>query len=274
MEDNNKKKAQPFDAKDNIMDSMRQFCFPAQFRIAAPLLLPEKAEEIGRVEEQQPLQPSKDDPEGFIQERERLTPKLVAELATCLWYLKTKYFKREWANDAIDDDEPRVRRALGRLNKSIDALKESNIEIHDPTNKRYPQGGEGMMKPIQFQPTAGLTFEKVTETVTPVIFFSDRLLQRGEVFVAVPQEKQKETVEQSIPTLDNSENEKTTQAKHETQAVEPPTNEESDHEFSGRITGTASHGGENFATEHDNAANEKESNSSASHGAKKTRIQD
>jgi hypothetical protein len=107
-----------------------------------------------------------------------------------LWYLKTKHLRQAWDDDGTgdnaNDDDPRVRRAIGRLNRGIDALKGSGIEIEEPTNKRYPPGGEGMMRPLQFQPTAGLTFETVTETVAPIVYRNGQLIQRGEVFVAVP----------------------------------------------------------------------------------------
>jgi len=110
----------------------------------------------------------------------------VAEMATCLWYLKTKFFKREWNNDDISHDEPSARRALGRINRGIDALKAANIDVQDPVDKRYPPGSESLMKPSDFLPKEGLTYAKVESTVVPIIFFGDQLIQQGEVFVAVP----------------------------------------------------------------------------------------
>lgn len=137
----------------------------------------------------------------------QLASRLLAEVATCLWYLKTKYFKHEWDDHDGEDDDPRVRRALKRLRKSVDMLHENGIEVHDPSNKRYPPGSEGLMRPIQFLPTAGLTFEMVNETVSPIIYFNDRLLQRGEVFVAVPKEEAPVT---SIPDEKSTSNEPVT----------------------------------------------------------------
>ena len=173
----------------SMLDSIRQWFFPAEFRIAPPSaslnIAPPAGDEPASpgVEAEQQSEASPDS---------RASNQFVAELATCLWYLKTKHFKRTWDAEGTDDngsdDGPRVRRAIGRLNRGIDTLKESGIEIEDPTNRRYPQGGEGMMRPLQFQPTAGLTFEKVTETVAPIVYRDGQLIQRGEVFVAVPQE--------------------------------------------------------------------------------------
>lgn len=110
----------------------------------------------------------------------------LAEVATCLWYIKTKHFKREWANDDPADDDPRVRRALGRLSKGIDALRKIGVEVEDPTGKRYATGSEASMRPLDFTPTEGLTYERVTEAVVPIVLWSGHAIQRAEVFVAVP----------------------------------------------------------------------------------------
>jgi len=121
------------------------------------------------------------------EERQHETPLLaLAEVATCLWYIKTKHFKREWHNEDTTDDDPRTRRTLGRLNKGADSLKKCGLEVADPTGKRYPTGCEAMMRPLDFFPTEGLTYEKVTEVVRPLVYLNGQLIQRAEVFVAVP----------------------------------------------------------------------------------------
>ena len=167
--------------QNSLLDGLRQFvCFPAEFRISEPA----GSADLGAAD----LEAG-----GGLPNREQgaapgpaASDDVLAEVATCLWYLKTKFFKREWANEDGSDPDPRVRRALGRMSKALDAIKEAGFEIQDPTNKRYPQGGENLMKPIQFQPTDGLTFDKVIETATPIIYRDGQLIQRGEVFVAVP----------------------------------------------------------------------------------------
>jgi len=174
------------DIQSSILDGLRQFSFPAEFRIAAPGLPLDALEAVETDPQPQPADsPTSPEPPA---DDGTLTIKLITEFATCLWYLKTKFFKRDWDDRQTDDDDPRVRRALSRLDKSIETLSNCGVEIHDPTNKRYPTGGEGMMRPIQFLPTAGITFELVTETVAPIVYCNERLIQRGEVFVAVPKE--------------------------------------------------------------------------------------
>ncbi|MGD9883477.1 MAG: hypothetical protein AB7U95_25535, partial [Reyranella sp.] len=47
-------------------------------------------------------------------------------------------------------------------------------------------GGEAMMTPLQFEPTAGISTDTVSQTARPMVFRGSRLIQRGEVFVSVP----------------------------------------------------------------------------------------
>ncbi len=173
--------------KSSILDSMRQLGFPAEFRISMPEDRWDAFEMVDTVEEQRPVvQPAEPPRPSAPDDRQALQP-LVTELVTCLWYLKTQYLKRGWDDHEIGDDDPRVRRALGRVRKAIDTLTAHGIEVYDPTHSRYPSGGEGLMRPIEFRPTAGVAFEIVTETVVPIIYRDEQLIQRGEVFVAVPQ---------------------------------------------------------------------------------------
>lgn len=111
---------------------------------------------------------------------------MLASVATSMWYLKTKHFGKAWVDEDTDMEDPRDRRALGRLAKGVQALAEGGVEVHDPTHERYPEGGEAMMKPVQMIPTEGFTEARVTETVRPIVYFAEHLIQRGEVFVATP----------------------------------------------------------------------------------------
>lgn len=200
------------DIHSSFLDSIRQFYYPPEFRIAAPGL-PMQGVEYIQVDDQ-PTEnvPPKEQPVHKHQKHD--DDKLVAEFATCLWYLKTKLFKHDWHTHEVDQateasEDPRTRRALGRLNKCIDVLTEHGIEIHDPTHKRYPPGGEAMMRPIQFLPTDEIAFEMVTETITPIVFRDDRLVQRGEVFVAVPKEPQAAVPQESNEPAQTSETQTT-----------------------------------------------------------------
>ncbi len=173
-----------------LIDSFRQRFYPPEFRITLPATSVggddwlEKLLEAPVAAEPSPRprapQPSLIDPADFCH--------LVAELSTSLWYLKTKHFRQVWGGEQTLDDDPRQRLALRQLDKAIGRLQKSGVEIQDPTNQRYPQGGENMMKPIQFIPTPGITRETVTETVVPIVYYRGQLIQRGEVFVAIPED--------------------------------------------------------------------------------------
>ena len=163
-----------------LLEDLGQHAYPREFRIDQQVLVHQAQLPTDEGVDKPPKKPR---PPVEVAAVEAL-----AGAANSLWYLKTKFFKRDWANDDGYDDDPKVRNALGRLLKGIDAIKLAGIEIEDRTNMRYPEGGGNLMKPINFVPTEGLTYHKVTETTKPIIFYKDQLIQPGEVFVAVPME--------------------------------------------------------------------------------------
>ena len=179
----------------NVIDDIRQQLFPAEFRIAAPYPKNTMTETpmTEAAEDEPEINVPAEEPDVEVMQTASASlsdvsnhTKQIAETATCLWYLKTNFFKTAWREFDFDKEDPRVRRALNRIQKTVDKLSEGGIEIHDPVNKRYPPGSEGMMRPVQLLPTDGIEFETVVETLSPVIFYNERLLQRGEVFVAIP----------------------------------------------------------------------------------------
>ncbi|RJQ63192.1 MAG: hypothetical protein C4530_03875 [Desulfobacteraceae bacterium] len=189
MNDKKSIKSSISDMAATFMENYRQYRQPEEFRIQAPEAYMSDLERNDMEADKPAPDPPETPPDEAPARDMVMLSKMALELSNCLWYLKTKYFKRNWDDHNNDDDEPKTRRALNQLNNSIDSLKTNGIEVFDPTGTRYPPGGEGMMRPIQFQPTSGLTFEMVTETIAPVIYLAERLVQRGEVFVAVPLEE-------------------------------------------------------------------------------------
>jgi hypothetical protein len=203
--DKSKKRTKRSVSPSNIKDELLQLNQPHEFRIKLPSVDSRQLNKSGKSTVTVQKQPTAKKPKGG----DLLLLRTIAETATCLWYLKTKFFKREWHNDDNSHEEPSARRALGRINRGIDALKAANIDVQDPVDKRYPPGSESLMKPSDFLPKEGLTYAKVESTVVPIIFFGDQLIQQGEVFVAVPksgsappnieeQENKEEKVSESI----------------------------------------------------------------------------
>ena len=159
----------------SIFASIRQGAFPSEIRIAE-LQMPVTLDAPSVPLVVQPPPPAEP----------RIEPKTLAELANTLWYLKTKFFKRKWDDLEAADDDPRVRRAISRINRCSEELLKAGFKIEDPTGERYRAGSEGMMRPVQLLPTDGITAEIVSDTVTPLIYRNGTLVQRGEVFVATP----------------------------------------------------------------------------------------
>ena len=176
----------------NVLDDLRQLLYPPEWRISMRAIAAQVYTQEGEIPPPVPEAP-KDQPP-------RDEDNMLAEVATCLWYLKTKHFRRKWNDQDSNDEDPRVRRGLGRLNKGIDALSRGGIEVQDPTDMRYPVGGEALMRPLDFIATEGLTYERVTETVVPIVFTGNRLIQRAEVFVAVPPTPPSVKETSAIPT--------------------------------------------------------------------------
>jgi hypothetical protein len=160
--------------EDSLFDSIRQAFHCPEFRISLSGI---SLEEWLAMKDEEPKAP-----------KERMTidmkalSELLASLATCLWDIERKL-------KPVDGIEPdrKQKMAYRRAEKAIEVLKQHGVAIKDPTGERYPQGGENWIKPIQFQPTPGITYEKIVETVAPVVYFNNMLIQRGEVFVAVPE---------------------------------------------------------------------------------------
>ena len=124
----------------------------------------------------------------------------AVELANCLWYLKTKFFRKAWESDSGNEDA-RARRALSRLQKGIESLQTLGVEVHDPVSQRYTAGSEATIVPIQFQPTPGVKHETITETVVPLVKRQGNVVQRAQVFVAVQEDS---TSNLAIAGNDNS----------------------------------------------------------------------
>ena len=170
---------------NSLFDDVRQWCFPREFRIASVEPDPEPEVET----ETETETPQKVDPPEAVDLDEAADSAalnaLVCDLATCLWYVKTRHLKLAWNDNQTVPDDPLSRRTLGRLSKAIDALQAHGYEVRDQTGERFWPGNEASMK-IQMLPKLGQEFDQIAETIQPTIFHADRLIRRGEVLVEVP----------------------------------------------------------------------------------------
>ena len=162
-----------------LMADLRQFLFKPAFRIRAPAWPPSPpaatASAADVPAEKEPPAPTPRQPGA----ESRALLKVVAELATALWRIRRRMLQEG------EGKPPEQWRPLYRYVESAwDALHSARAEIRDHPGERYVAGLA--LNVIVFQPREGRMDETIEETVKPSVFFADKLIQRGEVIVAIP----------------------------------------------------------------------------------------
>jgi hypothetical protein len=105
--------------------------------------------------------------------------KVLVSIATNAWRAKTKM---------VDSTTGEVREEMKRVDRHIEAiyrcLADVGIVIRDHTRDAYDEGQP--MKVVASKPTPGLEKKHVSETLLPSIFWNNRLVQNGEIEIAIP----------------------------------------------------------------------------------------
>lgn len=156
-----------------IGSSLRQWRFPKEFRIAHQEWcgdLRDVLQGIAAAVEGAPVAAAGEEPQH----------RLLADLGTGLWRLRQKMLNPETAQP-LDE----MRKAYRHLESVWDALKQAGVEIHDYSGRPFDQGLS--LKVIAYQPTPGLTRQRIVETIKPSIYLRDDMLQIGEVIVGTPE---------------------------------------------------------------------------------------
>jgi hypothetical protein len=160
------------------LENLRQLRFPKEFRIARPVwptglapLLRNSAESENAAREKKA-----DDSADSV--------KLLVSLATRLWRLR-----RNMVKPGTDEPLEGIGRAYRHLESALEILSDAGLEVQDHTNERVPDHGIYGVKQLAFEPTAGLRFDTVIETVKPTIYYKGQQVQMGEVIVGTPEAK-------------------------------------------------------------------------------------
>jgi hypothetical protein len=105
--------------------------------------------------------------------------KTLVSIAINTWRAKSKM---------VDPATGEFREDLKRIGRHIEAiyrnLAEAGIVIRDHTGDAYDEGQP--MKVIASKPTLGQEKKRVSETLLPSIFWNNRLVQNGEIEIAIP----------------------------------------------------------------------------------------
>jgi hypothetical protein len=165
----------------DVRSALRQWSFPAEFRIAAPRWPEELLTALERV--QRALGEAPPGPGGSSDD-----PAVLAHIGVGLWRLKRRIVQ-PWTDRPLEDEK---RRASRLLESVWYTLEEAGVEIVDHTGQIFVAGMS--LKVIAFQPTPGLEREMVIETIKPTIYIHDQLVQTGEVIVGTPDSDEHEGV--------------------------------------------------------------------------------
>ena len=158
--------------------TLRQLRFPKEFRVAPPawpeniVLAMERLASAMFCLIEKPPEPKPDG--GALQKR------VLADLGTGLWRLKGRM-----TDSGTGRPLEEMRRAYRHFESVWDALEAEGIQIYDHTGENFDSGQ--LLKALAFQPTPGLTRERVIETIRPTIYSKDEMIQVGEVIVGKPE---------------------------------------------------------------------------------------
>lgn len=166
----------------------RQHRFPAEFRIPPPALPSGRAANLASGTAPGPASnpaadPTPDalpDPQpGALPED--LPDDVVAGLVTELWRARNKV-----DGPGAEQDPPRAVRWANRyLAAADDRLVRAGIEVEGHDGLRFDVGMD--LRVLAYQDDPDVTEETVVETVRPSVRRAGRLIQEGEVIVAVPE---------------------------------------------------------------------------------------
>ena len=106
--------------------------------------------------------------------------RLIAELATLAWRLR-----RRFGDDLAVEAHERLRRAFRDVEAMIELLREHTVEIQDHTGDAYDASLS--LHVAAFQPTPGVSDERIVETLKPTVYRGPERIQTGEVIVAIPE---------------------------------------------------------------------------------------
>ncbi|PRY59651.1 hypothetical protein [Glycomyces artemisiae] len=161
----------------NVLASLRQRRFPAEFRIAPPGPVPDE------VPEPPAVAPVPADPSD-------LSDRDLCEIVTQLWRTTRKIDDRGGAADV-----PRNQRQANRhLRQAWDRLAEAGIRVKDYDGARFDPGLD--LEVIAYQEEPGVVGQTVLETVRPAVVRGGRRIQAPQVIVAIPT---KETAHGDLP---------------------------------------------------------------------------
>ena len=162
--------------------SIRQWLYPAEFRIAPPLWPAEFAgtlEKVAGALRDQAKNPPADPAKAGDEKAQR---RMLADVCTGLWRLRQKLLQ-----PGTDRPLEETRKAYRHFEAVWDALKQAGVEIRDHLGESYNDGSG--LDVAAFEPRPGISREMVVDAVKPTVCLKGQLLQVGQVIVGTPEKK-------------------------------------------------------------------------------------
>jgi hypothetical protein len=170
-----------------LKSNLRQLTFPREFRISAVEWNEDLLQTLHELVAQmnKPPQTHDDPPPKSDDTPSPAQVRFLADVATGLWRLRQRM-----VDPATGRPPEEMRRAYRHFESVWDALSQAGFFIRDHTGEPVPEGGVYALKAIAYQPTPGLSKEKVIDTVKPSIYYRNGIIQMGEVIVGTPENKE------------------------------------------------------------------------------------
>lgn len=112
-------------------------------------------------------------------EHRNMAIQTIANMATAVWRAKIKLEKESQVELPIE-----LRNLPRHILAAWDALAAGQVHVDDLIGKRYVPGMA--VNVLTFQPLEGIGSELIHETIKPMIYLHDRLIQRADIIVARP----------------------------------------------------------------------------------------
>jgi hypothetical protein len=109
----------------------------------------------------------------------------VLSIATAVWRIRSRVEDStgETKEDISKDDLKKMKRYLDTIFHSLSGV---GIEIRDRTGEAFDYGLPE--KVVTAQSQSGISKEQILETLRPTIYWSNQIVQQGEVVIATPKD--------------------------------------------------------------------------------------
>jgi hypothetical protein len=183
----------------NILNDIRQWCYPSEFRIPRPAgrpfaddinaVLKTLSEAIHTLSAEAPI--SGNQPSGSAVDDERF----ICDLSTRLWRLRNS-LQQPGSQEAV----PGVERGYRHLERLLFSLENLGIRIVDRTGSFYDPGMA--LKVVSSEPMDGIGSEIIKETICPAVYRDEKLIQVPQVVVGIPSNAVTDSEADNHPTTE------------------------------------------------------------------------